>query len=97
MTKIVSGIYLLNNDFNMINIFENALILSAAIINNAEPHLNGYLVNSSLLDILYHHKVLTLIKEDSEELDALESVIKLIESRPFTTFLYKERVLNGWT
>ena len=36
-----------------------------------------------------------MIKEDSEEeLNALEKVINLIEAKPFTTFLYKESILN---
>ena len=95
MTKLFSAIYLLNDSREAFRIFNNKLSLSAAIINNAEKHPEGYLVNSSLLEHLYNHKVIAMIKEDSEgELNALETVINLIESRPFTTFLYRESILN---
>lgn len=95
MSKLFSAIYLLNDNREVLRIFNNKLSLSAAIINNAEKHPEGYLVNNSLLEHLYNHKVIALIKEDSEEeLKALEAVINLIESRPFTTFLYKESILN---
>ena len=95
MSKLFSAIYLLNDNREVLSTFTNKLSLSAAIINNAEMYLEGYLVNSLLLEHLYHHKVIELIKEDSEgELNAIEVVINLIESRPFTTFLYKERLLN---
>ena len=50
---------------------------------------------SFLLEHLYHQKVLHLIKEDSEEdMFPINYIINLIESRPFTTFLYRERVFN---
>ena len=95
MTKLFSAIYLLNDNREILSMFTNKLSLSAAIINNAEKHPEGYLVNSSLLEHLYNHKVIAMIKEDSEEeLNALEKVINLIEDRPFTTFLYKESILN---
>lgn len=95
MANMLSAIYLLNDSREVLRIFNNKLSLSTAITNNAEIHSEGYLVNSSLLEHLYNHKVIALIKEDSEgELDAIEAVINLIESRPFTTFLYKERLLS---
>ena len=95
MSKLFSAIYLLNDKRQVLRMFTNKLSLSAAIINNAEKHPEGYLVNNSLLEHLYNHKVIAMIKEDSEwELKALETVINLIEDRPFTTFLYKESILN---
>ena len=95
MSKLFSAIYLLNDNREVLSMFTNKLSLSAAIINNAEKHPEGYLVNNSLLEHLYNHKVIAMIKEDSEwELKALETVINLIEDRPFTTFLYRERVFN---
>ena len=95
MANMLSAIYLLNDSREILNVFTNKLSLSAAIINNAEKHPEGYLVNNSLLEHLYNHKVIAMIKEDSEwELKALETVINLIKDRPFTTFLYKERLLN---
>lgn len=95
MSKLFSAIYLLNDKRQVLRMFTNKLSLSAAIINNAEKHPEGYLVNNSLLEHLYNHKVIAMIKEDSEEeLNALEKVINLIEAKPFTTFLYKESILN---
>lgn len=95
MSHLFSVLYLLNDNRDPLSIFNDKLALSAAIINNAEKHPEGYLVNSSLLEHLYNQKVILLLKEDSEgELKALEKVINLIESRPFTTFLYKESILN---
>ena len=95
MSKLFSAIYLLNDNREILGMFTNKLSLSAAIINNAEKHPEGYLVNNSLLEHLYNHKVIAMIKEDSEwELKALETVISLIDDRPFTTFLYEESILN---
>lgn len=93
MSRLVGAIYLLND--SLIRVFINPLTLNAVITNNAEKHAEGYLIDSSLLDLLYQYKIIEYLKEDSEgELDALEFIISLIESRPFTTFLYKESKVN---
>ena len=96
MSKLFSVINLLNDNRHQLKVFtDNNIALSSVIINNAEKHLDGYLVNSFLLEHLYHQKVLHLIKEDSEEdMFPINYIINLIESIPFTTFLYREKVFN---
>ena len=95
MIELVSIIHLLNDNRNVLKVFTNNTVLSNLVTTNAEKHTDGYLINSLLLDHLYYQKVLHLIKEDSEEgLFAINYLINLIESRPFTTFLYRERVFN---
>ena len=94
MIKLVSVIHLLNSN-HALKVFTNNTALSNLVTTNAEKHPDGYLINNLLLDHLYHQKVLHLIKEDSEEdLFAINYLINLIESRPFTTFLYREKVFN---
>ena len=95
MIELVSVIHLLNSKRDALKVFTNNTSLSNVVTTNAEKHPEGYLVNNLLLDHLYHQKVLHLIKEDSEEdLFPINYIINLIESRPFTTFLYRERVFN---
>ena len=95
MIQLISVIHLLNNNRDAVKILTNSKSLSSIVTANAEKHPEGYLVNNSLLKHLYHQKVLHLINEDSEEdLFAIDYLINLIESRPFTTFLYKEKVFN---
>lgn len=95
MIELISVIHLLNNNRHALKVFTNNTSLSNVVTTNAEKHPDGYLVNNSLLEHLYHQKVLHLIKEDSEEgLFAINYLINLIESRPFTTFLYREKVFN---
>ena len=95
MIQLISVIHLLNNNRDAVKILTNSKSLSNVVTANAEKHPEGYLVNNSLLEHLYHQKVLHLINEDSEEdLFAIDCLINLIESSPFTTFLYKEKVFN---
>ena len=95
MIKLFSAIYSLNDNSDILKVFTNSTALSNAVTTNAERHPQGYLLNSLLLDHLYQQKIIQLLKEDSEkELFAIDYTINLIESRPFTTFLYREAIIN---
>ena len=91
MSTIIGRIVTLGKKEEVLFTFKNMYAVRAAIINNAPKHRYGYLVNSYILDYLYQYKVIEHLKEDSVgELEILDKIISLIETRPFTTFLYEE-------
>ena len=91
MSSIIGRIITLGKKEEVLLTFKDMYSVRAAIINNAPKHRYGYLVNSCILDYLYQYKVIEHLKEDSVgELEILDKIISLLETRPFTTFLYDE-------
>lgn len=56
MIELISVIHLLNNNRHALKVFTNNTSLSNVVTTNAEKRPDGYLVNKSLLEHLYHQK-----------------------------------------